>query len=58
MGLSKSKLGAYHHRANECVTDDDEGAGLLSEGGRDREPEGGDQRRNDHEGKERSQERE
>jgi len=57
MGFSKSKFEAYHHGANEGVTDDDEGAGLLSEGGRDREPEGDDQRRNEHE-EERSQERE
>jgi hypothetical protein len=49
MGISKSKLAAYHHGANEGVTNDDEGARLLSEGGRDREPEGGDQRRNEHE---------
>ena len=45
------KLAAYHHGANEGVTDGDEGARLLSEGGRDREPEGGDQRRNKHEGR-------
>ena len=38
MGFSKSKLAAYHHGANEGVTDGNEGAGLLSEGGRDREP--------------------
>jgi hypothetical protein len=58
MRFSKSKLAAYHHGANEGVTDDGEGAGLLSEGGRDREPEGGDQRRKEHEEEERSQERE
>lgn len=59
MGPSKRKLAAYHHGTNEGVTDDDEGAGGLSEGGRDREPEGGDQRRDEqHEEKERSQERE
>lgn len=53
-----SKLAAYHHGANKGVTDSDEGTGLLSDGGRDREPEGGDQRRNEHEEEERSQERE
>jgi hypothetical protein len=57
-GVSKGKLGAHHHGANEGVTDDDEGAWLLSEGRRDREPEGGDQRRNEHREEERSQERE
>jgi hypothetical protein len=56
MELAKVKLGAYHHGADEGVTDGDEGAGLLSEGGRDREPEGGDQRRNEH-GKEERRER-
>lgn len=59
MRSSRSKLAAYHHGTNEGVTDDDEGAGTLSEGRRDREPEGGDQRRNEqHEEEERSQERE
>lgn len=58
MELTKVGLGTHHHGANEGVTNDDEGTGLLSEGGRDREPEGDDQRRNEHGEEERSQERE
>lgn len=58
MWFKISRLAAYHHGANEGVTDNGEGTGLLSDGGRDREPEGGDQRRNEHEEEERIQERE
>jgi len=39
-GVYKSILAAYHHGANEGVTSNNEGAGLLSKGQMDGEPEG------------------
>jgi len=48
----------YHHGANEGVTNNDEGAGLLRKGRNGRQPKGGEQIRKVHEEEETGQEME